>query len=298
MFTGALPRPLTCRPFGPNGAVPSWRSRRSPPHQGGHPSASLRAGYGPQHMAQISVRSRRAAHPPWPPARPAHAGGLWRFFFASRQLPPQLRDRTIRRGQFLPNALSYLLIRQPAPLAGQAGLNLVLQADAVEFLRLLHSHHLPGRTATYTRVRFIGQAPGHPHRSIAGETQHHPRSVRHAPPFSRDYTVLKDDSNRPPIVPRARRTARRPLHGRAAVKGNTRYCTDKVRPLFSRRGGGRRYDSAVVGIETRQAQRRRTPGQDWRMTHFSWYLDGSIVGLYLVATMVAGIMVRKYVGDP
>ena len=34
------------------------------------------------------------------------------------------------------------------------------------------------------------------------------------------------------------------------------------------------------------------------MTHFSWYLDGSIVGLYLVATMVAGIMVRKYVGDP
>jgi SSS family solute:Na+ symporter len=32
------------------------------------------------------------------------------------------------------------------------------------------------------------------------------------------------------------------------------------------------------------------------MTHFSWYLDGSIVGLYLVATMVAGIMVRKYVG--
>jgi len=32
------------------------------------------------------------------------------------------------------------------------------------------------------------------------------------------------------------------------------------------------------------------------MTHFSWALDGSIVGLYLVATMVAGIMVRKYVG--
>jgi SSS family solute:Na+ symporter len=31
------------------------------------------------------------------------------------------------------------------------------------------------------------------------------------------------------------------------------------------------------------------------MTHFSW-LDGSIVGLYLAATMVAGIMVRKYVG--
>jgi len=32
------------------------------------------------------------------------------------------------------------------------------------------------------------------------------------------------------------------------------------------------------------------------MSHFSWALDGSIVGLYLVATMVAGIMVRKYVG--
>ncbi len=31
------------------------------------------------------------------------------------------------------------------------------------------------------------------------------------------------------------------------------------------------------------------------MTHFSW-LDGSIVGLYLLATMVIGIMVRKYVG--
>lgn len=32
------------------------------------------------------------------------------------------------------------------------------------------------------------------------------------------------------------------------------------------------------------------------MTHFSWWLDGSIVGIYLAATMVAGIMVRKYVG--
>src|SRR5438034_3266084 len=31
------------------------------------------------------------------------------------------------------------------------------------------------------------------------------------------------------------------------------------------------------------------------MTHFSW-LDGSIVGLYLLATMIAGVMVRKYVG--
>ncbi len=32
------------------------------------------------------------------------------------------------------------------------------------------------------------------------------------------------------------------------------------------------------------------------MTHFSWLVDGSIIGLYLLATMVAGIMVRKYVG--
>lgn len=32
------------------------------------------------------------------------------------------------------------------------------------------------------------------------------------------------------------------------------------------------------------------------MTHFSWAIDGSIVGFYLLATMIAGIMVRKYVG--
>ena len=32
------------------------------------------------------------------------------------------------------------------------------------------------------------------------------------------------------------------------------------------------------------------------MTNFNWLLDGSIVGLYLLATMVAGLMVRKYVG--
>src|SRR6266550_8645853 len=32
------------------------------------------------------------------------------------------------------------------------------------------------------------------------------------------------------------------------------------------------------------------------MSHFSWPIDGSIVGLYLLATMVAGISVRKYVG--
>jgi SSS family solute:Na+ symporter len=31
------------------------------------------------------------------------------------------------------------------------------------------------------------------------------------------------------------------------------------------------------------------------MTNFDWLLDGSIVGLYLLATMLAGLMVRKYV---
>jgi SSS family solute:Na+ symporter len=32
------------------------------------------------------------------------------------------------------------------------------------------------------------------------------------------------------------------------------------------------------------------------MTNFNWLLDGSIVGVYLLVTMVAGLMVRKYVG--
>src|SRR6478609_2535545 len=32
------------------------------------------------------------------------------------------------------------------------------------------------------------------------------------------------------------------------------------------------------------------------MTNFNWLLDGSIVGLYRLATMAAGLMVRKYVG--
>ena len=32
------------------------------------------------------------------------------------------------------------------------------------------------------------------------------------------------------------------------------------------------------------------------MTHFSWLVDGSIIGLYLLATMIAGVVVRKYVG--
>jgi SSS family solute:Na+ symporter len=32
------------------------------------------------------------------------------------------------------------------------------------------------------------------------------------------------------------------------------------------------------------------------MTRFNWLLDGSIVGVYLLVTMIAGIMVRKYVG--
>src|SRR5262249_35473616 len=39
---------------------------------------------------------------------------------------------------------------------------------------------------------------------------------------------------------------------------------------------------------------RRTPGGRG-VTHFGW-IDGSIVGAYLLATMVAGLMVRKYVG--
>src|SRR4051794_9670176 len=32
------------------------------------------------------------------------------------------------------------------------------------------------------------------------------------------------------------------------------------------------------------------------MTHFSWPIDGSIIGVYLLATMIAGVVVRKYVG--
>lgn len=31
------------------------------------------------------------------------------------------------------------------------------------------------------------------------------------------------------------------------------------------------------------------------MSNFSWFVDGSIVGLYLLGTMVAGVLVRKYV---
>ncbi|MCU0784039.1 MAG: hypothetical protein MUF81_08330 [Verrucomicrobia bacterium] len=31
------------------------------------------------------------------------------------------------------------------------------------------------------------------------------------------------------------------------------------------------------------------------MTNFNWLLDGSIVGVYLLATLIAGLMVRKYV---
>lgn len=32
------------------------------------------------------------------------------------------------------------------------------------------------------------------------------------------------------------------------------------------------------------------------MSHFSWLVDGSIVGLYLIVTMAAGLLVRRYVG--
>lgn len=38
------------------------------------------------------------------------------------------------------------------------------------------------------------------------------------------------------------------------------------------------------------------PREETGMTHFSWPIDGSIVGAYLLATMIVGIMVRKYVG--
>jgi SSS family solute:Na+ symporter len=31
------------------------------------------------------------------------------------------------------------------------------------------------------------------------------------------------------------------------------------------------------------------------MTNFNWLLDGSIVGVYLLITMIAGLWVRKYV---
>jgi SSS family solute:Na+ symporter len=30
--------------------------------------------------------------------------------------------------------------------------------------------------------------------------------------------------------------------------------------------------------------------------NFLWYVDGTIVGHYLLATLAAGLMVRKYVG--
>jgi SSS family solute:Na+ symporter len=32
------------------------------------------------------------------------------------------------------------------------------------------------------------------------------------------------------------------------------------------------------------------------MSHFNWWIDGTIVGVYLVITMTAGIMVRRYLG--
>lgn len=33
------------------------------------------------------------------------------------------------------------------------------------------------------------------------------------------------------------------------------------------------------------------------MTHFSWPIDGGIVGLYLLGTMIVGVMVRHYVSN-
>jgi hypothetical protein len=38
------------------------------------------------------------------------------------------------------------------------------------------------------------------------------------------------------------------------------------------------------------------PDEEATMTHVSWAIDGGIVAIYLVATMAAGIVVRKYVG--
>jgi len=40
----------------------------------------------------------------------------------------------------------------------------------------------------------------------------------------------------------------------------------------------------------------RRVGYNGRMGHFNLAIDGAIVGLYLLATMAAGLMVRKYVG--
>ena len=44
-------------------------------------------------------------------------------------------------------------------------------------------------------------------------------------------------------------------------------------------------------------ERRLRKADVYFMTNFNWLLDGSIVGLYLLATMAAGLMVRKYVGN-
>jgi solute:Na+ symporter, SSS family len=51
-----------------------------------------------------------------------------------------------------------------------------------------------------------------------------------------------------------------------------------------------RHDWSPVSRVLASLQRGYEP-----MSHFTWY-DGSIVGVYLLATMVAGIAVRKYVG--
>ena len=32
------------------------------------------------------------------------------------------------------------------------------------------------------------------------------------------------------------------------------------------------------------------------MSQFNWLVDGSIVGVYLLATMIVGVMVRRFVG--
>ena len=63
---------------------------------------------------------------------------------------------------------------------------------------------------------------------------------------------------------------------------------------FSRYAPRHPLDGAAISVAN-YADSRSTRGSH-TMVHFSWWIDGSIVGLYLVATMIAGIMVRKYVG--
>ncbi len=62
--------------------------------------------------------------------------------------------------------------------------------------------------------------------------------------------------------------------------------------LLAERGRAREGVARKVG----GGARLRTPLESRRMTHFDGLVDGSIVGLYLLATMIAGVMVKRYVG--